>query len=159
MKNLLLGLIFCPLFLFGQNVENVDISTYKIGLNLETITVLNADSCFNSVLSILKHQGLDFDRIDKENGIITTRARVMKNNDGNSYALKVYFEKYDIQIRVFVTGDVSLTYDQITGTKWYQAQNKNGKDIQSNGFKYMVYWATTIGNAVNGKVVLSEEKG
>jgi len=158
MKNLLLGLLFCPLFLFGQNVEKVDISTFKIGLNLETITVPNADSCFTIILNILKHQGLDFDRIDKENGILTTRARIMKNHDGISYALKVYFEKYDIQIRVFVAGDASLTYSNITGTKWYQAQNNNGKDIQSYGFKYLVYWATTIGKEISGRVVLSEEK-
>jgi hypothetical protein len=153
MKKLLLGLLFCPLFMFGQNVSKVDISKIPYGVNVAVVSGFNADSCFSKIVSAIKSQGLFFDKIDKENGIITTSKRFTHDRYFGSYCLQVYLEKNELQVRVYSVDD-SETFGTIP--RLNQIYNSDSK-IDQKGFSYLAYWAEKIGEVSKGKVVYKKE--
>ena len=153
MKKLLLGLLFCPLFMFGQNVAKVDISNIPFGVNVAVVSGIDADSCFSKIVSAIKSQGLFFDRIDEENGIITTARRLTHDRYFDSYCLQVYLEKNELQVRMYsvyaADGSGPLpSLDQI-----YNSDTRFDK----RAFSYLAYWAEKIGEVSKGKVVYKKE--
>ena len=153
MKKLLLGLLFCPLFMFGQNVEKVDISNIPYGLNVAVVSGIDADYCFYRIVNAIKSQGLFFDKIDKENGIITTGRRLTDDRFFDSYCLQVYLEKNELQVRIY------SVYDQASfGTlpRLNQIHNSDTR-FDQKGFSYLAYWAEKFGEVSKGKVVYKKE--
>jgi len=151
MKKLLLGLLFCPLFLFGQNVSKVDISNIPYGFNVAVVSGINADSCFSKIVSAIKSQGLFFDRIDKENGIITTTRRLTHDRLFDSYCLQVYLEKNELQVRIYAV------YDEVGAlARLDQIYNSNSRYYQ-RAFSYLAYWTEKIGEVSKGEVVYKKE--
>ena len=153
MKKLLLGFLFCPFFMFGQNVAKVDISNIPYGVNVAVVSGIDADYCFNKIVSAIKSQGLFFDRIDKENGIITTSRRLTHDRYFSDYCLQVYLEKNELQVRLYSVEDLPTMG---TLPRLDQIYNSDSR-IHKKGFSYLAYWAEKFGEVSKGKVVYKKE--
>jgi hypothetical protein len=150
MKKLLFGLLFCPLFMFGQNVAKVDISNIPYGFNVAVMSGINADSCFSKIVSTIKSHGLFLDKIDKDNGIITTSAKIMQSRNFNTYCLQVYLEKNELQVRLYSIQNLSSA---IYLRQIYNSETRVGQ----RDFRYFAYWVEKIAEISNGKVVYKRE--
>lgn len=151
MKKLLLGLLICPLFMFSQNGL-----TYPKDANLAVVSGINSDYCFYRIVSLIKSQGLDFDRIDSGYGIITTKARKLKFGDYSLfYILKVYLEKNELQVRAFATEDIRQLLTEAT---WSQASNSKNEFLNVCFRSCLMVWAEKISEVSNGKVVYKTEE-
>jgi len=150
MKKLLLGLLFCPLFMFGQNVEKVDISNIPYGLNVAVVSGIDADYCFYRIVSAIKSHGLFLDKIDKDNGIITTSAMLRQTRNYNNYCLQVYLEKNELQVRLYSINSLeSIIYLR----QIYNSETRVGQ----RDFKYFAYWVEKIAEISKGKVEYKKE--
>jgi hypothetical protein len=153
MKKLFLGLLFCPLFMFGQNVAKVDISNIPDGVNVAIVSEINADSCFSKIVSAIKSQGLFFERLDKENGIITTGRTLTHDRIFNSYCLQVYLEKNELQVRIYAINDYVEVGSLPSLSQIYNSDSR----YDQRAFRYLAYWAEKIREVSKGKVVYNKE--
>lgn len=156
MKSFILTLVvgLTATLLYSQDVSYIDLANYQKGVNVSVITGFTTDSAYYKVIKLLKSKGLEFDVTDKENGIITTKPRVMTKATNYSYSLKVYLEPKEIKCRVFAVvnasttvyaGGIGFSSEQI----WEQGRN-SGLPFYKWGFKYLVHWTKLIAPLVGG---------
>lgn len=156
MKNIIL-LFIVSLFtinVYSQDVSYIDLTNYQKGVNVSVITGFTTDSAYYKVIKLLKAKGLEFDVTDKENGIITTKPRVMTKATNISYSLKVYIESNEIRLRVFEAANTSMTvYGGNMGFSkeqtWEQGKN-SGLPYYKWGFRYLAHWTKLITPVVGG---------
>jgi len=151
---LILAIGFFTNSLYSQDVSYIDLKNYQKGVNVSVITGFSPDSAYNKIFKILKSKGLEFDVTDKENGIITTKPRIMTKATNFSYSLKVYLEAKEIRLRVFAVVNTSMTvYSGGIGFSqeqtWEQGKN-SGLALYMWGFRYLAHWTKTIAPIVGG---------
>lgn len=140
--------------LYSQDVSYIDLTNYPKGVNVSVITGFLQDSTYYKIFKLLKSSGLEFDVADKENGLITTKPRVMTKATNFSYSLKVSIEENEIKCRVFAVTNTSVSaYGGGLGFSseptWEQGKN-SGLAFYKWGFRYLAHWTKLIAPVVSG---------